>query len=106
MTISKLEATLQQALERQRAIQNPPGELEEFSAAREAVLAAERALAHAKGEQYAVPIDFPVRWDIGAPLPHLLQSDDRTFVAFFLCDVDPNWDGSYTTIRYPDNPAA
>jgi len=105
MTISKLEAALQQALERQRATQNPLS-VEEFSAACDAVLAAERALARAKGEQYAVPLDFPVAWDIGAPLPHLLQSDNRTVVAFFLRDVDPNWDGSYITIRYPDSPTA
>jgi hypothetical protein len=107
MTISKLEAALQQALERQeRALRKGGGWGEEFSAACNAVLTAERALSHAKGEQYAVPIDFPVRWDTGAPLPHLLQSDNRTFVTFFLYDADPNWDGSYVNVRYPDSPVA
>jgi hypothetical protein len=32
-------------------------------------------------------------------LPYLLQNDYRTFLAFFLPDVDPNWDGTYVTIR-------
>src|SRR5437667_12297618 len=36
--------------------------------------------------------------DTGAPLPYLLQNDYRTFVAFFLRDVDPNWDGTYVTV--------
>jgi len=37
--------------------------MEEFRAAREAVLQAERNLAAAKGEEYAVPVEFPVCWD-------------------------------------------
>lgn len=43
------------------------GELEEFAAAQEALLEAERALAAAQNEPYAVPIEFPVQWDTGAP---------------------------------------
>lgn len=58
--------------------------MEKFTAARAAVLQAERNLAAAKGEQYAVPIEFPVSWDTGAPLPHLLQNDHRTILTFFL----------------------
>ena len=49
--------------------------MEEFRAARTAVLQAERNLAAAKGEEYVVPIEFPVCWDTGAPLPYLLQND-------------------------------
>jgi hypothetical protein len=112
MSISKLEIELQEALERQRrawkafAAKHRGGEKEEFSAACDAVLRAERALAAAKGEQYAVPIDFPVLWDSGAPLPYLLQNDYRTFVTFFVRDIDPNWDGSYVKVRHPDSPMA
>ena len=73
--------------------------MEEFGAAREAVLQAERNLAAAKGEEYAVPVEFPVCWDTGAPLPYLLHNDYRTFLAFFLRDVDPNWDGTYVKVR-------
>jgi hypothetical protein len=35
-----------------------------------AVLVLERELPAANGEEHAVPLDFPGRWDIGAPLPH------------------------------------
>ena len=31
---------------------------------------AERALAAARNEAHAVPPEFPVQWDVGAPLPH------------------------------------
>jgi hypothetical protein len=37
------------------------------------------------------PIELGVRWDIGAPLPHLLQSEWRTFIAFYLHEPDPTW---------------
>src|SRR5262245_22606379 len=81
------------------------GELEEFTAAWEALLEAERALAAAQNEPHAVPIEFPVQWDTGAPLPYLLQNDYRTFLVFFLRDVDPEWDGTYVNIRHADNPS-
>ena len=80
------------------------GEVAEYLAAHEAVLAAERALAAAKGEPHAVPIDFPVQWDTGAPLPYLLQNDYRAFLVFFLRDADPDWDGSYVNIRRSNSP--
>ena len=94
MTLAELETTLQEARERQRraikalAPKHQGGEVEEFRAATAAVLDAERALAAAKGEQYAVEIPFPVSWDTGAPLPHLLQSDYRTFLVFFLREIN------------------
>jgi hypothetical protein len=78
------------------------GEMEEFYAACNAVLQAERDLAAAKGEEYAVPVEFPVRWSTGAPLPCLLQSDYRTFLSFFLQeDRNPNWDGTHVCVRSP-----
>lgn len=80
------------------------GEYEEHAAAQDALLDAERALAAAQGEPHAIPIDFPVQWDTGAPLPYLLQNDDRTFVVFFLSDVDPEWDGTYVNVRDPGDP--
>jgi hypothetical protein len=81
------------------------GEREEFAAAQEALLAAERALAAAQSEPHAVPIEFPVQWDTGAPFPYLLQNDYRTFLVFFLRDVDPGWDGTYVNVRRADNPS-
>jgi hypothetical protein len=61
------------------------------------VLRLERLLAAAKGDEYAEPIEFPVRWDTGAPLPHLLVNDDRALLAFLLSEPDPAWDG--TSVR-------
>ena len=78
--------------------------MEEFAAARESVLAAERALAAAQNETHAVPIEFPVRWDTGAPLPYLLLSDYRTFLVFLLAEADPPLDGSYVKIRSVNDP--
>jgi hypothetical protein len=87
------------------AIKQKSGEPVEWIAATyEAVLAAERDLAAAQNEPHAVPIEFPVQWDIGAPLPYLLRNDDRTFLVFFLRDIDSDWDGTYVNIRRADDP--
>ena len=105
MDVSKLETALQEAREREgRALNGPASknqsdDWKEILAARDAVLQAERTLAAGKGEQHAVEIDFPVRWDTGAPMPHLLQNDRRTFLIFFLQETDRNWDGSYVKLR-------
>ena len=110
VSVAELQSALSAAqLRLKRAVQalapkHKGGEREEFAAAREALLAAERALASAKNEPHAVPIEFPVPWDIGAPLPYLLQNDYRTFLVFFLPDVDPGWDGTYVRLRHPDSP--
>ena len=77
------------------------GEWEECLAASEAVLGLERELAAAKGEEHAVPLDFPVLWDTGAPLPHVIQNDYKTFLTFYVREADPNWDGSYVTVKDP-----
>ena len=75
MTDAELVAALEQANARlPRAVaaltsKHNGGEVKEFQAAHDAVLDAERALAAARREPHAVPIDFPVQWDIGAPLP-------------------------------------
>jgi hypothetical protein len=62
-------------------------ELAEIVAAGSEVLRAERALAAAKGEPHAVPVDCPIEWDVGAPLPHLLQNDNRVFLIFHLLET-------------------
>jgi hypothetical protein len=60
------------------------GEWEEYRAAHDDLLRLERALASHRGESFAEPLDFPVRWDIGAPLPHLVRSEYATYLAFYL----------------------
>jgi hypothetical protein len=90
MSTSEVEAALRLAIQRRdRAMQalrpkHKGGEVEEFRSAEAAVMQAERDLAAAKGEEYAVPIDFPVQWCSGAPLPHLIQNDSKTFLVFLL----------------------
>ena len=77
------------------------GEWEEFREASNAELAAQRELAAAQGDPHAVPIEFPVLWDVGAPMPHLLQNDDRAFLFFYLRDTSTEWDGRSTTVVNP-----
>jgi hypothetical protein len=77
------------------------GEIEEFHAANEEVLRLQRELADSKNEPYAVPCDFPVKWDVGAPLPFLLCSDYRTFLTFYISERDANWDGTYVKVVNP-----
>jgi hypothetical protein len=114
MSVSELEAALRKAQERvSRTMKTDPHthmvrmtSFEESRAARDAVLQAERNLAAAKSEPYAAPIEFPVSWDVGAPLPYLLQNDHRTFLTFFVRDIDPDWDGSYVSVRSPNSNVA
>ena len=72
-----------------------------FSGALDEQLAAERAVAAARGEEYAVPFELDVQWSTGAPLPHLLSSGLRSFVAFYLEEPDPEWDGTYVRVVDP-----
>lgn len=77
------------------------GEWEEYRAAEQGVLGLERKLAAAKGDEYAETLEFPVRWDAGAPMPHLMKNDHRALLAFLLSEPDPNWDGTYVTVKSP-----
>ena len=72
---------------------------DELRSASDALYAAERDLAAFKQEEHAVPLDFPVRWDIGAPMPQLLMTERRALLTFLLREIDPNWDGSYVTMK-------
>jgi len=103
MSTSEEILDLQNALATARTQLKHAGSDERF-AAHKAVLAAERALAAARNEPHAVPMGFPFPWNVGAPLPHLLQNDGRTFLVFVLSDIGRNSDGSYATVRRPDEP--
>ncbi|MBU2709268.1 hypothetical protein KCM76_24950 [Zooshikella marina] len=86
-----------------RAIENAQqsfGEREraEFFAAHQALLNAERDLARASNQEFAEPIDFPVEWDIGAPLPFLLQNESHVYLTFYVKEVDPDWNGTYVRV--------
>jgi hypothetical protein len=106
-TIHDLELQLKTAEERRRqamialAPKHKGGEWEEYHAANQAVFLLERRLAASKGEEYAESCGFPLRWDAGAPMPHLMVNDHRALLSFLLSEPDPSWDGSYVTIKSP-----
>lgn len=79
------------------------GEIEEYEAAQEEVLRLERELAKSEGVPFAIPFDFPVKWDVGAPLPFILCNDYKTFLTFYISEPDPNWDGTYVNIVDPSS---
>lgn len=62
------------------------GEMQAFEAAQEQLLAVERQLAEAEGRPYAIPEQCPLEWEPGAPMPTLLQCDNRTLLLFYLAD--------------------
>jgi hypothetical protein len=80
------------------------GEWEEYWSANEEVLRLERQTAAAKGEQYAETIEFPVKWDSGAPLPQLMVNDYRALLAFLLREPNPAWDGTFVEVKSPATP--
>lgn len=79
------------------------GEWAEFNASRAEVLRLERELGKERNEPYAVPCDFPVKWDVGAPLPFLLQNDYRTLLTFYVREPNPNRDGTEVTVVDPSS---
>jgi hypothetical protein len=77
------------------------GEWDRYRIAHAQCLSLERELARATGDECAVEIPWPQRWDVGAPLPHVLSSGSRTFVIYNMREPDPNWDGSYANVVDP-----
>ena len=53
-----------------------------------------------RSKEHVTAIDVGLKWDTGAPLPHLLQSEQRTFLVFYLQDATTPWDG--TTVQIMD----
>ncbi len=48
-------------------------------------------------------IAFEPKWSGGAPLPHLLQSELKTFLVYYMETIDPNWDGTYVSVKDPSS---
>lgn len=82
------------------------GNWEEHHAANKELLLLERELAAAKGEAYAEPCGFPLKWDFGAPMPHLMANENRVMLAFLLSELDPEWDRSCVTLTSPSDEQA
>jgi hypothetical protein len=102
--VDALEARLKTAQARLRALmeQLPDSDPRaELDAAHADLLAAERALAAARGEEYAIPLKGLPPSDVGAPLPHLLADGRRALLAYYVAEPDPDWDGMYVTVIDP-----
>jgi hypothetical protein len=82
------------------------GDWDGWSAAELEALAAEREVARLAGDEYAVELDFPLPWDTGAPLPHLLADGHRAFLLFHLADPDPGGDGTSVRVVEPGSAQA
>jgi hypothetical protein len=67
------------------------------------VYEAERRLAESRGEEWAEVIDLGVRWDIGAPLPHLVSNASTAILVCHASVRDPNWDGTYVRVASPSD---
>ncbi len=72
-----------------------------MGAAHDDLLRAERAFYLAKGKETALEYDWPVPWNTGAPLPHVVSSGHKTFLMYIADEPDPNGDGSYITVVDP-----
>jgi hypothetical protein len=78
------------------------GELEEYLEANDECLACERALAAAKGEEFAGFCEWALPWDAGAPMPILIASEYRTILIYLVrLPHDPAWDGRSVTVIEP-----
>jgi len=77
----------------------------EFTAARKSQADAERKFYLAKGEEAGVPLDWPVPWDAGAPIPHVLAANGLVYLAYLTEIADPDWDGKNVKIVSPSNPS-
>src|SRR5262245_37632707 len=80
------------------------GEMERYQAAAARCHALERALARSLDQEYGVPRDWPLRWDVGAPRPHVLSSGHLVRLVYLLSELDPNWDGSYVNVIDTEQP--
>lgn len=77
------------------------GETEEYYSAQEENLLIQRELSLAKKEETAILCDWPVKWNKGAPLPHVISSGHKTFLIYYTGEIDPAWDGTYVKIIDP-----
>jgi len=85
MIMSKLEKELEDAKEQLRQV-IASNKMDGYIPAHSAVLSLERKVAAERMDEYAETIDFPMKWDAGAPMPHLLTNGNRTFLLFYLPD--------------------
>jgi len=64
-----------------------------YNEAHEKVLDLQRTLAINEHKSYCVPLDFPYKCDVGAPLPHLIQNEHKSILLYFLKSAKKDWFG-------------
>jgi hypothetical protein len=90
MSIPELEKQLAQAQGKVKQLQGSRAELAEWHAAYESLASAQRALAAAKGEEYAAPHDIGFEPEAAVSEPVLLQTDDAAILTFSAVRVSPD----------------
>ncbi|HEX7276939.1 MAG TPA: hypothetical protein VF244_06145 [Acidimicrobiales bacterium] len=93
---------LEELVRRQEALYHQ-GSWREAADLDSARLDLEREVARDEGRPFAEALDWRPRWSGGAPLPHLLTNGLRTFLTYYVQEVDPTWDGTWTKVRDPSN---
>jgi hypothetical protein len=93
--ISELEAALARAI-----VERDQKDDAAWDADHARVLDLERQLFAAKGEPYAIPVDFPVQWDVGAPSPHLFANDWNVFLIFLVSVDEPTQDAPCAVVEF------
>ncbi|XZF16180.1 hypothetical protein ACTHGU_08580 [Chitinophagaceae bacterium MMS25-I14] len=106
VTLDKLMQQLRAAEEdRKRLLKNAflsAADKEIYRNAHENVLRLQREIASAEGSEFCVPLTFEYEWDAGAPMPHLLHSEHKTYLLFYLGKELSGWDGKTVEVVYSD----
>ncbi len=76
------------------------GDIARWNVAYQDLLLAERELAKFLSEPHAVRFDFPVQWDIGAPMPILLNNDGEVVLMFLLGDAVPGTGETVACVKF------
>jgi hypothetical protein len=75
--------------------------MEEYYSEQEENLLLQRKVSLAKKEETAMLCDWPVKWDKGAPLPHVISSGHKIFLIYYTGEIEPAWDGTYVLCKLP-----
>lgn len=75
-----------------------------FSAAHSKVLGIERRLACLRRQPFATPVPWEPKWDVGAPMPHVLSSGHRVLLLYYVANVPPDWDGTAVKVVDTSSP--
>ncbi|MFN8714580.1 MAG: hypothetical protein ACK5Z2_17155 [Bacteroidota bacterium] len=48
--------------------------------------------------EFARVLEWSPQWDTGAPMPQVFSNGRKIFLIYLIREVDPNWDGTFTTL--------